>query len=65
VRTPRLPKKRQAESPAAVCAMRFERERAAVERAVADYYNSLGASEVAELADWGEFALSQLREATL
>ena len=39
--------------------VRREHERAAVERAVADYYSSLSNSAVDEHARWGEFALAQ------
>lgn len=42
--------------------LRRESERAALEQAVADYYSSQTASEWAEQAGWGEFALRQLAE---
>lgn len=41
--------------------LRREQERASLERAVSDYYSSLTDEEVAEQAEWGEFALRQLR----
>ena len=38
---------------------RREHDRAAVDRAVADYYGSLSTDEVAEQAEWGELALRE------
>jgi hypothetical protein len=39
--------------------VRREHNRATVERAIADYYGSLSAQEVAEQAEWGELALNE------
>jgi hypothetical protein len=39
--------------------VRREHDRAAVEGAIADYYSSLSAQEVAEQAEWGELALNE------
>lgn len=39
--------------------VRREHDRAAVERAVADYYGSLSTQEVAEHAEWGEFGFRE------
>ena len=57
-------KKRRVASASAVLeeilqAVKREQERASVDRAVASYYSSLEADEVAELAQWGDFAVSQ------
>jgi hypothetical protein len=57
-------RKRRAGSTSAVLeellqAVRRENERAAVERAVADYYGSLSTEEAKEQAEWGEFALRE------
>ena len=40
--------------------LRREKHRASIDRAVADYYSSLSHEEVAEQAQWGDFALQQL-----
>jgi hypothetical protein len=60
-------KQRRADSTSAVLeqilrAVKRETERAAIERAVSDYYSSLTESEAEELAQWGEFALSRFPE---
>jgi hypothetical protein len=39
--------------------LRREKHRASIDRAVADYYSSLSDEEVAEQAEWGDFALRQ------
>jgi len=39
--------------------VRREHDRAAIDRAVADYYGSLTTHEVAEQAEWGEFGLRE------
>ena len=41
---------------------RREQERASIDRAVTDYYSSLTDTEVAEQAEWGEFALRQFTD---
>ena len=41
--------------------LRSEQERASAERAVADFYSSLSDEEVSEHAQWGEFALQEIR----
>jgi hypothetical protein len=40
-------------------AVRREQGKAAVERAVSDYYSSLSSREAEEQANWGEFALGE------
>ena len=57
-------KKRRAPSVSSVLeailqAVRREQGKAAVERAVADYYGSLSNEEAAEQTEWGEFALGE------
>ncbi len=57
-------KRRRAGSTSAILeeilqAVRREQDRAAVERAVADYYGSLSAEEVAEQTEWGRFGLDE------
>ncbi|HEV2198639.1 MAG TPA: hypothetical protein VGR73_02375 [Bryobacteraceae bacterium] len=57
-------KQRRAPSVSAVLdailqAARREQGKAAVERAVADYYGSLSNEEAAEQSTWGEFALGE------
>jgi len=39
--------------------VRRDHDRAAVDRAVADYYGSLSTDEVAEQVEWGELALRE------
>ena len=39
--------------------VRRQHDRAAVERAVTDYYGSLSAREIEDQAEWGEFALHE------
>lgn len=39
--------------------LRREKHRASIDRAVTDYYSSLSDEEVAEHAEWGDFALRQ------
>jgi hypothetical protein len=61
-------KKEQAASVSAILedilqTVRREHDRAAVERAVADYYGSLSAQEAAEQAEWGALALDEFRTA--
>jgi hypothetical protein len=38
---------------------RRQQEKAAIDRAVADYYGSLSGTEAEDLAAWGEFALGE------
>jgi predicted CopG family antitoxin len=40
-------------------AVRRKHERAAIERAVVDYYGSLSEPEAEEQAEWGEFAMRE------
>lgn len=40
-------------------AVRRQQERAALERAVAEYYGSLSGGEAEDLAAWGEFAMGE------
>jgi len=54
-------KKNSAESTSAILeeilqAVRLEKKRASIERAMTDYYDSLSDAEVAEEKQWGEFA---------
>ncbi len=43
-------------------ALDLQRRRAAVERAITDFYDGLSARDQAEDAAWGEFSLSQFLE---
>jgi hypothetical protein len=57
-------KKRRAASVSAILeeilqTVRRNNERASVERSVADYYGSLSAGELADQAQWGEFATGE------
>jgi len=57
-------KKRRAPSVSSVLeeilqTVRRKQERAAIERAVADYYTSLSPEEAEEQTEWGEFALRE------
>jgi len=59
-----LRSKREAESVSAVLEeilqnLRREQERAAVDRAVAEYYSSLSDTEAEEHSRWGDLALAQ------
>jgi len=59
-----LRRKRRAESVSAILdeilqAVRREHERVSLDRAVANYYDSLSAEEAMEQAEWGEFALHE------
>ncbi len=59
-----LRKKRHAPSTSSILeqilqAVRREQEKAAVERAVVDYYASLSTQEAEEQVAWGEFALRE------
>jgi hypothetical protein len=59
-----LRKKRGGDSISAVLeeilqAVQRKHEKAAVERAVADYYGSLSEPQAEEQAEWGEFALRE------
>ncbi len=51
-------KKRYDLSPESV-EFRHEQEKATLEKAVVDYYNSLSDAEVEEQTNWGQFALSE------
>lgn len=61
-----LQRKRHADSVSAILeqilqAVRRQHEQASIEQAMADYYGSLTDDEVNEQAEWGAFALREMR----